>query len=303
MTVLDIPDAVDAAAANAAREVLADAPAEGDTLALVSGGHDSLTAMHLAYQHRRVDLDGVVHVNTGIGVPQTREFVRQRAAELGLDYHEVGAARNEPGDAHEHRPPQREYTSLVLEHGFPGPPVHDKMFINLKHEPLKAWIDASYPDREVTFVSGVSRHESERRMETVDETGTQEYLGCTTISPCVEFRGIDTTRYRSGLGLESNPVVERLEMSGECLCGAFADRGELRMLRLFYPAVWRYIKCLEARVGATSYTEDGPPEEFSRWGHGRFEDRERNAMDDGEQALLCSSCELQDECGESGCSE
>lgn len=218
MSVLEAPDAVDAAAVDAARKVLADAPVEGDTLALVSGGHDSLTAMYLAYQARRVDLDGIVHVNTGIGVPQTRAFVRDRAAELGLDYYEVGASRDAPGDPHEYRPEWREYTELILEYGFPGPPVHTKMYINLKHEPLKAWLDANYPDREVTLVSGVSRHESERRMENVAETGRQEYLGCTTISPLVEFRGIDVTRYRSGLGLRSNPVVEHLEMSGECLC-------------------------------------------------------------------------------------
>lgn len=289
-----IPDAVDAHAQDAAYEVLDDAPVDGDVLALVSGGHDSLSAMHLAYESR-LGLDGVVHVNTGIGVPQTRAFVRERAGQLGLDYYEV--ARPEAyGDRSEYRPHVREYTHLIQQHGFPGPAIHGIMYINLKHEPLKAWLDAHHPDRELTLVSGVRRHESERRMENVDATGSQAYLGATTVSPLVEFTGLDVTRYRSSLGLPSNPVVDSLEMSGECLCGSYAHRGEFRIIRLFYPAVYRYILCLEAKVSAAAHLDRGPKREYARWGHGRFQEREKKAMDDDAQMLLCESCEKRATC-------
>ena len=40
---------------------------------LFSGGHDSLCACHLASTQPR--FDGCVHVNTGIGIEETREFV------------------------------------------------------------------------------------------------------------------------------------------------------------------------------------------------------------------------------------
>lgn len=46
-------------------------------------------------------------------------------------------------------------------------------------------------------------------------------------------------------------------MSGECLCGAYADRGEMRMLAFFYPDVYRYLLCLESKVTAAAELEDG----------------------------------------------
>lgn len=292
---VSIPDPVDAAATEAATEVLDDAPTRGDVLALSSFGHDSLTAAHLARQSR-LGLNGVVHVNTGIGIPETRQFGKRRVAELGLDYYEVGAPDPAAGYVSEYRQLYREYESLVLEHGFPGPAIHGIMYINLKHEPLKAWLDAHYPDREVTLVSGVRRHESDRRMENVDETGRQDYLGAPTISPLVEFTGLDVTRYRSALGLPRNPVVDLLHMSGECLCGAYAARGERRTIRRYFPRVHRYLTCLETKVLAAAYTDDGPDRRFARWGHGRLHEREQKAMDDDAQALLCESCEQRSDC-------
>lgn len=298
-TVLEVPDRVDAQAADAAREALDDLPVEGDTLALVSGGHDSLTAMHIVAQSRRHDLDGIVHVNTGIGIPDTREFVRRRARELDVDYYEIGGPETPESDWN-YRYQEESYVYLVREYGFPGPGAHKWMYINLKEKPLQRWLRQHYPDREVVLISGVSRHESDRRMQTVDATGLQEYLGCTTVSPLVEFRGIDVTRYRSGLGLSDNPVVRDLEMSGECLCGSFASRGELRMVKMAYPHVWRYIQCIEAKVWAASALESGPASKYKRWGHNRLDDREQTAMDDDDQMLLCASCKHRQQCDTGG---
>jgi phosphoadenosine phosphosulfate reductase len=290
-----IPDETDATAADAARRSIE--AAQGDhVLALVSGGHDSLTAMHVAHNAAPWSLDGIVHVNTGIGIPETRAFVRQRARDLGLDYYEVG--RPEPnGPGHEYRLQTEEYDRWVQERGFPGPAAHFYQYTNLKEKPLDRFF-RDYPvDRdELTLVSGVRQHESDRRMENVADSGRDDFLGIETISPLVEFRGIDVRRYRRALDLPMNPVVEKLEMSGECLCGAFSDRGERRMIRLFYPKVHRRLLCLEAMVAAAASLDDGPDEQYTRWGHNQYRDREREAMDDDNQMLLCSSCERQAEC-------
>jgi len=133
-------------------------------------------------------------------------------------------------------------------------------------------------------------------MENVDASGQQEFLGHPTISPLVEFTALDVRRYRRGLDLPMSPVKETLEMSGECLCGSFSKRNELRMIRLFYPDVYRRILCLEATVGAHASIEDGPDEAYNRWGHNRLKDHERDAMDDPDQMLLCQSCEQQHQC-------
>lgn len=290
MTTGSIPDAIDAHARDAAHDVLDNSSTDGDILALVSGGHDSLTAMHVVARSR-LGLDGIVHVNTGVGVPQTRAFIRQRARQLDLKYIEIGS---------EYRYPSEEYGHLVETYGFPGPAVHTWMYVNLKEKPLERWLIERYPDRECTLVSGVRRHESTTRMENVDEAGRQTYLGATTIAPLVDFTGLDVRRYRSALDLPMNPVVDALEMSGECLCGAYASRGERRMLRLFYPEVHRYLTCLEATVKAASCTDHGPEQAYAKWGHGRFQDREQRAMNDDAQMLLCQSCEKRTECADDG---
>jgi 3'-phosphoadenosine 5'-phosphosulfate sulfotransferase (PAPS reductase)/FAD synthetase len=284
-----IPDAVDATAARSARRVLARTPTDGEVLALVSGGHDSLSAMAIVRGSSRVDLSGIVHVNTGIGIPQTRAFVRQRTRKLEIPYYEVGATCDEPGQVNEYRRPHEEYPVLIRKYGFPGPGAHKYMYWNLKQKPLQRFLNER-PDP-ITLVSGVRRGESDRRMENVDEEGISEYLGYPTISPLVDFTGLDVRRYRSALNLPMNPVTERLEMSGECLCGAFATRGELRIIRLFYPRVYRRILCLEAMVGAHTATEDGPKKTYGEWGHNRLKDREQAARQDDQQMLLCDSCE------------
>jgi 3'-phosphoadenosine 5'-phosphosulfate sulfotransferase (PAPS reductase)/FAD synthetase len=284
-----IPDAVDATAARSARRVLARTPTDGEVLALVSGGHDSLSAMAVVRRSSRVELSGIVHVNTGIGIPQTRTFVKERAKTLGLDYYEVGVPCGEPGQVNEYRRLHEEYPALIRKYGFPGPGAHKYMYWNLKEKPLRRFLDERSDP--ITLVSGVRRGESDRRMEHVDEEGISEYLGYTTVSPLVDFTGLDVRRYRTALDLPMNPVKERLEMSRECLCGAFATRGELRMVRLFYPGVYRRILCLEAMVGAHTATDDGPKKTYGEWGHNRLKDREQAARQDDQQMLLCDACE------------
>ena len=49
--------------------------------AMFSGGHDSLVAAHLAAQHPR--FTACVHIDTGIGIEQTREFVHETCHRQG----------------------------------------------------------------------------------------------------------------------------------------------------------------------------------------------------------------------------
>lgn len=97
-----------------------------------------------------------------------------------------------------------------------------------------------------------------------------------------------------------NPVVEMLEMSGECLCGAFVNRGERRMIQLFYPEVHHYFLCLEAKVSVAAHLSDEPDKKYSRWDHNQFKDHERDVMDDANQMLLCCCCEQEQECTRNG---
>lgn len=266
--------------------------------ALVSGGHDSLTAMHVAYASDVIDLDGIVHINTGIGIPETRAFVRRRAAALDLDYLEIGAVER-PATA-DSRPAPRtyrhqtdEYAAFVKRYGFPG--RHDWMYRNLKEKPLQ-WFLSDRDDLQVALISGVRKAESERRMETVDDTGIQRKLGATWISPLVEFTGTDVRRYRRRHDLPMNPVVEVLEMSGECLCGAVgAERDELSLIRTFYPDTFRYLQTLEYDV--ISRVQRGEiKKDYALWGHGGHDDRELEARMSDSQMTMCADCERRESC-------
>lgn len=89
---------------------------------LISGGNDSSVASHLAASYGP-RVDGLVHINTGIGIEDTREFVREYARYLQLPLTE--------------KHPPRTYEELVLEYGFPGPAAHRYMYSWLKERPLR----------------------------------------------------------------------------------------------------------------------------------------------------------------------
>src|SRR4051794_34146701 len=50
------------------------------TFALFSGGNDSTAMIHLS----RGWVDAAVHINTGIGIPETTEFVRRTCEAMNL---------------------------------------------------------------------------------------------------------------------------------------------------------------------------------------------------------------------------
>ena len=123
---------------------------------LFSGGHDSLCACHIASQHPR--FDGCIHINTGIGVKETREFVRGICQQYGWPLKE-------------YHPPDS-FEDIVTEHGFPGPGQHATMYIRLKERALRQIMrEHGKRSRKILFVTGVRRQESVRRMGTINFSG------------------------------------------------------------------------------------------------------------------------------------
>ncbi len=199
--------------------------------ALVSGGYDSTTAAHLSAVHGP-RVDAIVHVNTGIGVEETREHVREysRVMELPLI---------------EKFPPKR-YEDLVLQYGFPGPAAHRYMYSWLKERALRQ-VRREAQDgtrRRVMFLTGVRTSESVRRMgrvEPVNRDGNTVW-----VAPIRDFTKPDVLDYRQRFGLPPNEVVTALGMSGECLCGAFSKPGELDRIGAHFPDVEARIRRLES---------------------------------------------------------
>jgi 3'-phosphoadenosine 5'-phosphosulfate sulfotransferase (PAPS reductase)/FAD synthetase len=246
---------------------------------LFSGGHDSLTATHIASQHPRFSF--AAHMNTGIGIEQTRQFVRDTCVEWGIELKEYKAAEYVRGDGT--AAPQL-YADLVKEWGFPGPPMHNKMFCRLKERPLRHMIRQLNRTRKekVMLVTGIRAQESQRRLATVTQPeqiweGTKVW-----VAPLWQFDKMDVTNYVARHGLKRNPVSDNLHMSGECLCGAFAKPGELDNIAFWYPEVAAEIRALEVEVREHGHTHG--------W-EGRIKPGGRATRSD-KFMPMCTSCTL-----------
>lgn len=235
---------------------------------LFSGGNDSTTLAHL-FKGRA---DYAVHVNTGIGIEQTRQFVRDTCKTWGLPLIE------------EHPPPGNTYEELVVDQGFPGPAQHWKMYQRLKERALRnvrrRFVTNPRKER-VLFIAGRRRHESARRAEIPEH----ERDGSTVwVSPMANWTNADLNAYRKQYDVPRNMVSDLIHMSGECLCGAFAKQQELEEIGYWFPEVEAHIHELEAKVRAA-----GHPEQKCQWGWGAY--RHIKASKSGP---MCSSCELKE---------
>ncbi|MEU7985291.1 phosphoadenosine phosphosulfate reductase family protein [Streptosporangium canum] len=223
--------------------------------ALVSGGNDSMVLLHLvqSYLDSSAD-DAVVHVNTGIGIEETRQHVREVAAGWNLPLRVLH--------------PRDSYEDLVLGQviartganagirsvwkGFPGPGGHGVMYRRLKNEPLQrnraAIIGSHGRSRKVLYLAGMRWGESDRRFRTAAEIDPDG--GIIWCSPLVHWTNEQMDQYRRLYLLPRNEVADHLHMSGECLCGAYAKPGELDEIEFFYPRTAYRIRSLEKQVKA-----------------------------------------------------
>lgn len=235
------------------------------TVILYSGGNDSTTLAHLF----RERADYAAHCNTGIGIEQTREFVRHTCAGWNLPLIEV------------HPPAGSTYEDLVIDQGFPGPGHHFKMYQRLKERGLRDVRKqlVKNPRRErVLFLAGRRREESKRR-QAIPESDRQGSI--VFVSPLVHWTKMDLVAYRKMFDVPRNEVSDTLHMSGECLCGAFAHAGELEEIRFWFPDVAAHIDDLAEKVRAA-----GHPEKKCIWGWGGGTNAKPS-----KSGVMCSSCD------------
>jgi len=233
---------------------------------LFSGGNDSTVLTHL-FRNRA---DYAVHINTGIGIEQTRQYVRDTCIAFGLPLIE------------EHPPPGSTYREIVLDRGFPGPAHHWKMYTRLKERGLEKVRTRLVPNpyrQRVVFLAGRRRDESHRRAA-VPEQGRKRSM--VWVSPLVNWTKLDINTYRLLHDLPRNEVSDLLHMSGECLCGAFAKKGELDEIGDWFPDVRKQIEELQEEVRAAGHLE-----QRCQWGWGAY----RDGGPRSKSGLMCSTCE------------
>lgn len=202
-----------------------------------SGGNDSLSACYVASRHPA--FAGILHINTGIGVEETRKFVRQTCREQGWKLWEYKASENVTAKGN---PDPMVYADLVAKHGFPGPGGHQLMYTRLKERQLRRFerdmgaTARGKNKKRIMMVSGTRIDESARRKMNVNPELVQVIEGRRIwVSPVRDWSKADLRHCRMYAGLRENRVSQDIHKSGECLCGAFAKPGELEELRMFYP--------------------------------------------------------------------
>jgi 3'-phosphoadenosine 5'-phosphosulfate sulfotransferase (PAPS reductase)/FAD synthetase len=243
---------------------------------LTSGGNDSVVPLHLFASDDRVD--ATVHIDTGIRAPEVEPHVVAVAERFNIPLLIYRASENTKADG---TPDPQRYEDFVMKHGFPGPAQHTRMYNRLKQRAVERLVREHRGPRGtcVMLVTGVRKAESRRRMGYVEEE--QRLGGQLWVAPVANWDNSAMSLYRAHHEIPKNPVSEKLGMSGECLCGAFAKPGELDEIAKYYPEVAQRLRDLQARAGLP-------------WGYGERPDRQWREVEAGQGTLgltpLCTSC-------------
>jgi 3'-phosphoadenosine 5'-phosphosulfate sulfotransferase (PAPS reductase)/FAD synthetase len=224
---------------------------------LFSGGKDSITTAH--YLASRDELEALVHLDTGIAVPDLMPHIRNVAERFSWSL-EV------------YRTPV-DYRTWVLRYGFPGPGQHGSIMNALKGRAIRAFKKA-HPGG--ILASGVRYGESARRFVSV--RNRRPWEGVEIVAPIWDWSTERVWAYVREHDLPLSPSYRAIHASGDCLCGAFAGMDEALMLRMFYPEVHARLLSLEVEVKAAG-------KERCRWGPGS------GAAGADKQSFLCFECE------------
>lgn len=244
-----------------------------DVFCLCSGGKDSVVATHLTMRamtlHRR-DKGIVVYLDTGTGLAAQREYVESVCDRYGWQLWTLRTHES--------------YEELVMEHGFPGPGHHGKMYNRLKRrqlERLAARVGNPH------FYTGVRAAESTNRMENMERVEEEPEGKWTWHAPIYDWEDEAVWEYIEREGIPENPQWRSGGRAADCFCGAYASREELLELRADHPLKARWIDELEARVDRD--------DKRGLWGWGGSDEtalRAALAEADDAQMTLCSSCSL-----------
>lgn len=211
---------------------------------LFSGGHDSLCSTAVAAKDP--SFTAAVHINTGVGIEDTREFVRETCKAQGWPLIEM-------------HPDRKTYRDLVTEYGMPaGPKAHNTTYYWLKQRQVRRLVAEHKQHRHdrIGLVTGIRVAESVRRMGAAMSAPVHRIGAQLWINPILDWTKRDCHAYMDAEGLPRNPVVDLLHRSGECLCGALARASEIQDIELWYPETAKTLHGYEQLARDNGHIED-----------------------------------------------
>lgn len=219
----------------------------GPVLAGVSGGTDSVLSAWLAAVYGPeygIELDAIVHANTGLAVPQTRLAAQVLAMLTGTPFIEANNGTTGP---------------RVLKHGWPmvGKKGHFFERIERKEDVFDA-IHAAFSEDQL-WISGARSTESDERKMNVPDSGV-EWDGRRGrqlwASPCVGLTSEEKWDWIAETGLPVPETYLSLGFSGECVACVYDDAGILTELDYLAPNLAWAIRNLTAWLPAFHAMED-----------------------------------------------
>jgi len=241
---------------------------------LISGGKDSIASYYIAKE--LVKIDGIIFIDTTIGLKETADFVKSFAKEQNIPLHVIR--------------PKKTYEEYVKKYGFPHPNQHQQTMIELKWKPMDRFVKDKLKElgakrhERICLISGTRAKESARRMKhaspiTIDPSNNRMFF----FAPLYYWSTPEVFAYKKEKGYKISPSYETLHLSGDCLCGAFAQKGEAEMIALFYPDMADYIAHLEKVANKDHKGSNG-------WGNGSTMKGAKSQK--RIEGFICADCEI-----------
>ena len=206
-----------------------------------SGGKDSICLAHYIEQNHPDKFQGLVFVDTGVGVKQTQEWLIKYCKEKNWKLHIEKAVLPKKLKSTE----TDVYSWFALHHGFPGPGMHNITMRILKYVTLRTFAFRQ-GRHDHAIISGTRKFESDRRaINTRPISKDGNFFFC---SPFFNKQDSEVYKYLLENGLKKTPVHDILGMSGECMCGCYAKVGERELVKQLDPDLDAYFTSLEKRI-------------------------------------------------------
>ncbi len=208
---------------------------------LYSGGKDSgCVADWMSRNYPKLfNKGGVIFTNVGLGAQATRKFVLdyciRRNWKLTMTW-----------------PKEREnFFHTLLKYGWASPQTHNAWMGVLKqHTWFYHMREAKKRGERAAFISGVRKSESFQRdkIKKYTKIPTNVTSGQVYVKPFLYKNGIQLWNYYNEFEVEKTPVYTWLNRSGECYCGAFLKKWELKLMEKYDPFAFATIQWYEKQI-------------------------------------------------------
>jgi 3'-phosphoadenosine 5'-phosphosulfate sulfotransferase (PAPS reductase)/FAD synthetase len=205
---------------------------------MLSGGDDSMTALAVS-KHLDVPITHIMHGVTGTGIHETTDFVHSVVSKEKPVYIEANA-----GDA---------YVNYIMRKGFfgVGNDAHAFAYHILKWTHFRREVSKNIRhkkrNRNILFINGARRRESENRMKTmvnpIRVDGSNIWVNIIN-----EWDKPQCISFLDGEGIKRNPVSKELCRSGECMCGTMQSKNERMEASILFPKWGRWVDALDKEV-------------------------------------------------------